>query len=101
LFSLALTLPLDASAHAADVGPLTGLMLGVGYLISATGPVVTGAARDLVGSFGASLGLLSMTAAVLVGASMLVSDARLAAGQSAGRRAGPRAEALTGRAADD
>jgi CP family cyanate transporter-like MFS transporter len=106
LFSLALTLPLDASAQAADVGPLTGLMLGVGYLISAGGPVVTGAARDLVGSFSASLGLLAVMATVLLGASMLLTDARLAAGRSAGRRADPGSdpgvarEAVAGRGED-
>ena len=88
LFSLALTLPLDASAQAADVGPMTGLILGVGYLIAASSPVVMGAARDLAGSFTASLWLLALTAALLIGASMLLTEARLAAGRSAGRGAG-------------
>jgi len=88
LFSLALTLPLDASAQAADVGPMTGLILGVGYLIAASSPVVMGAARDLAGSFSASLWLLALAAAVLIGASMRLTEARLAAGRRAGRGAG-------------
>jgi CP family cyanate transporter-like MFS transporter len=86
LFSLALTLPLDASAQPADVGPLTGMMLGVGYLISASAPVVMGAARDVAGSFTASLSLMAVAAALLLGASLLVTDARLMAGRAAGQR---------------
>jgi CP family cyanate transporter-like MFS transporter len=89
LFSLALTLPLDASARPADVGPLTGLMLGVGYLFAATAPVAMGAARDALGSFTASLGLLVVAAAVLTGLSSLVTDARLRAGR---RPASPTAD---------
>ena len=78
LFALALTLPLDASPRPADVGPLTGLMLGVGYLAAAAAPVVMGAVRDAVGTFTASLGLLAVAAAALAALSYLVTDARLA-----------------------
>ncbi len=88
LFPLALTLPLDASAQPADVGPLTGMMLGVGYLISANAPVFMGAARDVIGSFEASLALLAAAAVILLGASALMTDARLAAGRTAGRSTG-------------
>ena len=79
LFALVLTLPLDASPSPAAVGPLTGMMLGVGYLVAAVAPVVMGAARDAIGTFSASLGLLAVAAATLVGLSTLATDARLAA----------------------
>jgi len=45
---------------------------------------VMGAARDLLGSFTASLTLLVVAAAVLTGLSILMTDARLASGRSAG-----------------
>ena len=82
LFALALTLPLDASPRPADVGPLTGLMLGVGYLAAAVTPVVMGAVRDALGSFTASLALLAGGAAALTALSYLVTDARLARAKS-------------------
>lgn len=84
LFSLALTLPVDASAQPADVGPLTGMMLGVGYLFAASAPVVMGAVRDLLGTFTASLAFLGAGAAALLGVSMLVTSGRLALGRTAG-----------------
>jgi CP family cyanate transporter-like MFS transporter len=95
LFALALTLPLDASARPADVGPLIGLMLGVGYLFAAAMPVVMGAARDVAGTFTASLGLLAVGAAILAGVSLLVTESRLAAARtdsSAGRPSATGAE---------
>ena len=87
LFALALTLPLDASPRPSDVGPLMGLMFGVGYLAAAVTPVVMGAARDALGTFTASLGLLVLAAAVLTALSLLVSDARLRNARSHARRA--------------
>ena len=83
LFPLALTLPLDASAQPADVGPLTGLMLGVGYVVSSVAPVAMGAARDIVGSFTASLVLLAIAAGFLTVVASLVTEARLASGRTA------------------
>jgi CP family cyanate transporter-like MFS transporter len=83
LFSLVLTLPLDASSRPAEVAPLTGLMLGVGYIVAATAPVVMGAIRDAVGTFEASLGLLVGAAALLTVLSTLVTDERLRANRVA------------------
>jgi MFS transporter, CP family, cyanate transporter len=80
LFSLAMTLPLDVARSPADVGPLTGLMLGVGYSFAAVTPVAMGAVRDAVGSFTLSLGLLAVAAGVLMALSFLLTDKRLHAG---------------------
>lgn len=87
LFALALTLPLDASPRPADVGSLTGFMLGVGYLAAAATPVVMGAVRDGLGTFTASLGLLAFAAAGLTALSLAVTDARLAGARSQAERA--------------
>jgi CP family cyanate transporter-like MFS transporter len=98
LFALALTLPIDAAARPAEVGPLTGLMLGVGYLVTAVAPVAMGAARDVLGSFTASLGLLVVAATLLVGLSSLVSGSRLRDHRLAGTPGGT-ATAADGRTA--
>jgi len=88
LFPLTMTLPLDAAERPAEVAALAGMMLGLGYTLSSSGPLILGAVRDLSGNFDAVLW-------VLVAASMLqflvdasFSPARLAASRSlvTGRR---------------
>ncbi len=49
LFPLTMTLPLDAANGPAEVAALAGMMLGVGYVLSSTGPLLLGAVRDLTG----------------------------------------------------
>ena len=78
LFALVMTLPLDAAARPADVGALTGVMLGIGYISAAIAPVAMGAVRDLVGTFNASIGLLALPAAALAVLSMQLTRDRLA-----------------------
>jgi CP family cyanate transporter-like MFS transporter len=51
LFPLSLTLPIDLRDDAVAVTRLTGWMLGLGYLLSALGPVIVGALRDITGGF--------------------------------------------------
>jgi CP family cyanate transporter-like MFS transporter len=55
MFALVMTLPLDLEARPERVGALVGMMLGVGYTMSATAPFVLGAVRDGTGSFDAVL----------------------------------------------
>lgn len=57
-FPMMLTLPLDVAMDPAQTGATVGLMLGAGYTITATGPLLLGAVRDLTGSFSTSLWLL-------------------------------------------
>ena len=54
-FPLVMTLPLDVARRPAEVGAVTGLMLGAGYTLAALSPFVLGAIRDATGSFSASL----------------------------------------------
>ncbi len=67
IFPLVLTLPLDVADDAARVGSVAALMLLGGYVLSSVGPVLLGAARDLTGSFEASLWLLAIVGVVLAG----------------------------------
>jgi CP family cyanate transporter-like MFS transporter len=55
MFALVMTLPLDLEDHADRVAGLVGLMLGLGYTISAASPFLLGAVRDTTDSFDAVL----------------------------------------------
>jgi CP family cyanate transporter-like MFS transporter len=80
VFPLVLTLPLDVASDPAEVGSVAALMLLGGYVLSAVGPVLLGAARDLTGDFGTSLVLLVALAVVLTIACTTLSPARLRLG---------------------
>jgi CP family cyanate transporter-like MFS transporter len=82
LFPLTMTLPLDAAEHPAEVAALAGMMLGLGYTLSAAGPLVLGAIRDLSGGFGAVLWVLVAAGALLVLVDASFSPARLAGHRS-------------------
>ena len=60
---------------------LAGMMLGVGYTLSATSPLLLGALRDATGGFDAVLWALVVLAALLVVVDSSFSPARLAAGR--------------------
>jgi MFS transporter, CP family, cyanate transporter len=66
LFPLTMTLPLDAADDPRTVAALAGMMLGIGYTLSAGSPLALGAMRDLAGGFGPVLWVLVAAAAVLV-----------------------------------
>jgi cyanate permease len=67
------------------------MMLGLGYTLSASSPLVLGAVRDLSGGFAAVLWVLVGAAAVLVLVDSSFSPTRLAAGRSSARRPQPAA----------
>jgi CP family cyanate transporter-like MFS transporter len=58
LFPLALTLPLDLSERESAATQLTAWMLGFGYVLSATGPLLVGGLHDLTGGFTLPVALL-------------------------------------------
>jgi len=86
LFPLTMTLPLDAADRPAEVAALAGMMLGLGYTISAASPLALGAVRDLSGGFRAVLWVLVGVAAAQLVVDASLSPARLAAGRSSGER---------------
>ena len=79
VFPLVLTLPLDVADDPARVGSVAALMLLGGYVLSSTGPVVLGAARDVTGDFGASMWMLVGIAVALVVSCLTLSPARFGA----------------------
>jgi MFS transporter, CP family, cyanate transporter len=58
MFALVLTLPLDIEHDSRRVGALVGMMLGLGYTIGASSPILLGAVRDVTGTFTGSLWLI-------------------------------------------
>jgi CP family cyanate transporter-like MFS transporter len=70
-FALQLAYPIDLRETPQGVASLTAWMLGIGYLVSATGPILVGLLRDATGGFAvpmgvmASLGMLGVIAALL------------------------------------
>jgi MFS transporter, CP family, cyanate transporter len=76
-FPLVMTLPLDVARRPAEVGAVTGLMLGAGYSLAALSPFVLGAVRDATGSFTASLWLIVAVAIALLLVCLPLSRERL------------------------
>jgi len=87
LFPLSLTLPIDLRNDAVAVTQLTAWMLGLGYFLSALGPVIVGALRDLTGGFTVAIAVVGALGA-LSGLLGLAPDLRR------DRRAPPRAEGV-------
>ncbi len=62
MFTLTLTLPVDIGDRPVEVAGLAAVMLAGGYVVAAFSPAMLGWVRDLTGSFGVSLGALSVIA---------------------------------------
>ena len=60
LFPLALTLPQDLADDERSRTLLTTWMLGLGYTLSGTGPLIVGGLLDLTGSFEVPMALLGV-----------------------------------------
>ena len=82
LFPLTMTLPLDATDRPAEVASLAGMMLGVGYTLSAASPLLLGVIRDVTGGFSAVLWTLVGAAALLVLVDVTFSPERLGQGST-------------------
>lgn len=77
MFPMVLTLPLDVSHRPDRVGSIVGMMLGVGYLVSAASPFTLGVIRDATGSFTGAMWALVGVAAVWLLATLPLSRERL------------------------
>ncbi len=77
IFPLVLTLPVDAGGSPGDVAATAARMLLIGYVLSATGPLALGLARDVTGDFGTSLWLLVILGVALVAMSAVITPERL------------------------
>lgn len=65
-FTLGMTLPLDNTHSVEGANAWNAFVMTVGYLIAATGPVLTGVLRDLTGDFAVSLWCLVGVAIVML-----------------------------------
>jgi CP family cyanate transporter-like MFS transporter len=65
LFSLGMVLTVDV-APVGETGPVAGMVLAVGYLCSATGPVIGVAIRFLTGSFHTALAVLPVIGVIMI-----------------------------------
>ncbi len=60
LFPLLLAVPLPIGRSAEEVAGMSTVMIGFGYTLAATSPILLGAVRDTTGSFTASLTVLAL-----------------------------------------
>jgi len=72
MLALVMTLPLDFEERPERTGALVAMMLGAGYSVSATAPVVLGAVRDVTGSFDAVLWVVVGLQCCLLAAVLMV-----------------------------
>jgi CP family cyanate transporter-like MFS transporter len=80
MFPLVMTLPVDVGKRTTDVASVTGLMLGIGYMIGAVGPLLLGAARDATGTYSTTLWLIAGSAAALFSLCAAMTPERIARG---------------------
>jgi CP family cyanate transporter-like MFS transporter len=73
LFGLSLMLPAEL-APSGHTGTAAGMVLGIGFAISALGPVLAGGLRDLTGSFQVATMLIPITALFLIAISTTLPD---------------------------
>ena len=71
IFGLTLVLPTDY-APPSRTGAAAGMMLMIGYLGSATGPLIGGVVRDLTGSFSGALWVLPVISVSLVAGAIVL-----------------------------
>jgi CP family cyanate transporter-like MFS transporter len=83
IFPIVLTLPVDVGGRPADVAATAAMMLLVGYILSAAGPLAFGLARDVTGGFALGLVMLIALGGVLVVLCAALTPARLHRGAAA------------------
>jgi CP family cyanate transporter-like MFS transporter len=80
MFTVTMSLPLDVADSPIDVGAAAGMMLFVGYLITASAPSALGWVRDLTGNFDLVLLAFPIAAGLFCLIAMTLSPARLQRG---------------------
>ena len=76
-FPLALTLPVDVAADAADAASISAFMLLVGYALAATAPVFLGIVRDATGNFTSVVWILAAISAAMIPLALALNPSRL------------------------
>jgi len=80
MFTISMSLPLDVADHPVDVGAVAGMMLFIGYIVTALAPTLLGALRDLTGNFDLVLLTFPVGALAIVACASTLSAARLRRG---------------------
>ena len=80
MFTLTMSLPLDVADHPVDVGAVAGMMLFIGYLVTAAAPSLLGGVRDATGSFDIVLLVFPIAASLFLVCALTLSAARLRRG---------------------
>jgi len=80
MFTLTMSLPLDVADRPVDVGAVAGMMLFIGYLLTATAPSLLGAIRDVTGNFDLVLACFPVCAILFVALAASLSKERLRQG---------------------
>ena len=70
IFGMGMLMPVDV-APTGKTGAAAGVVLCVGYLASAVGPVIGGAIKDATGSFERALLLIPVLAAAMIALAMV------------------------------
>ena len=83
LFPLVMTLPVDVGKRPSDVVSVTGLMLGVGYVIGALAPLLLGVTRDATGTYTTTLWLIAVSGTILLSLCASMTKERIARGVAA------------------
>ena len=83
---LIMTLPIDVAREPGEVGAMVAMMLGFGYSLAATAPLLLGAIRDATGSFTGVLWVLAAFAGVVLALATLLTTERLRRGVAHGRQ---------------
>jgi CP family cyanate transporter-like MFS transporter len=73
VFAMALVLPADIAPRG-RTGSAAGMILAIGYGISALGPVIAGGVRDVTGSFAATLVMLPVIALAIIALAAIVPE---------------------------
>jgi CP family cyanate transporter-like MFS transporter len=73
VFALTLLLPTDV-APPGEIGAVAAMVLAIGYLGSALGPVIGGAIRDLTGSFSTAIAVLPAFGLIMIALSLIVPE---------------------------
>ncbi len=80
MFTISMSLPLDVADHPVDVGAVAGMMLFIGYIVTALAPTLLGALRDLTGNFDLVLLTFPVGALAIAACASTLSAARLRRG---------------------
>ena len=80
MFTLTMSLPLDVADRPVDVGAVAGMMLFIGYILTALAPSMLGGLRDLTGDFDLVLLTFPVCAVLFVACAASLSAARLRRG---------------------